>query len=232
VTQLLSTTHNMRAAQFLEAFISNLNLADGINTSAATCQWTPGSAQIDTIDEQPFLDNPWTLQSWSLRYQLFSSVNGADATQDQASNGIFSGLYGGIMVNNSNLQTPFGSVNLGNGAYTEPGPFVPYLASPMPATGGTIAQLWDGGINDPFPPNLTVASQGIWGSIGNPGLTNTLVVDQQLPQSINMGSGDSLSCGLWLPPSLLGGSEESIFLTTGIFVCNAQFTIAYTAERP
>lgn len=237
MTQLLNTTHNMRKFQQYNALVANLNLVDGVSFgSGGGCAWTPGCAQVDTVDEEPFLDNPWQLQSWSLRYQLFASLTGADIPQDVGSNGVFSGLYAGIMVNNANLQTGLQTCTVLSGTVSGPGCFTPYLANPMPASGGTIAQVWDGGINDPFPPNVSAGISSPFGAINNPGSLNSLVVDQQLPQAIQMGSGDTLSCGLWLPPSLMGGSTDTgsggLYGTTALYVANAQFTIAYTAERP
>jgi len=173
----------------------NINIRDvNLNTFS---QWTGGGSLVIPFDEQPPLGEQWSLLGWSISYVGLVEYNNNAILQKAY--GKLGALWGGPLVRSAVPLTPVQ---------------VTYNHNPIPPD-QNVGKIWDP-TNDPLFAGTTV---GVYS--GLPSLQGRSF-SQQLPQTINMASGDSLAFGLWLTPSLI--------TNCGVDIANAQVSLTYEAS--
>lgn len=157
-------------------------------------QRTLGATIIDVASVTVPIGQIWTIVSWTIFFQ---------GAIDYVSHPIwaaFGKIIGGLIVDGA---TP----TLG-----DPGNNQPWDTGlqPFPPDVSMLQTLWDGNTDPPFPP-LTFP---------NPQPVSVVSGSMQLPVPVVIHSSVTLGIGIWLTPSLEGGSEGAI-----ISLLNGQYTI-------
>lgn len=170
---------------------------------------TPGSSVIDTISVQLPLGAVWTILAWQIMFQIALAVNGP-------CNGrlgkVIGGLQSGAVQSNGPAGSPAGQ------------PFTAAML-PLPNEPSLFATLWDGS-QDQSPPLISAALPLVLPSNNGEGVISG---GQNLSQPMKIVSGDSLSIGMWLTPSVVGAGSGSNYNSLVVF--SAAWTITYDDGR-
>lgn len=172
-----------------------VNLEDQPGSGGGTVsQWTQGATLIDAINIQPSLGESWHVNAFEVRFRGGLAYSGPPAF------GRLGKLIAGLSQQKTTLSAGFPWVN-------------PVLALPNdPFTAITV--LWDGSTDPPFP-----ALQ-----FGNPPVTEAIIGGLDLNQPLEISSGETITIGLWLTPSLVQGVTPNIF--------DATYTVIYDDGKP
>jgi len=153
--------------------------------------WTPGCTLIDRLPIQAPLAPSWSITGWTIACYLWLA---------QGPGGPRSGRLGKLLG---------GLVPSANSTFTSN--TIPYQnpGVPLPPDISMFADIWDGSV-DPAPPSIAVP------------LPPSSIVSSslQLPVPLPLSSGDQLSLGLWLTPSVVNN--------VSLIVANATWAVTYT----
>lgn len=169
------------------------SIIDQTTPGVFTTLRTPGGQLLWPLTAQPTLAVPWTIFGWSISFQ--GAILALVSPTSGPANGLLGKLFGGLVQQ----QTTPAPVPPNNQPFSSP----PQVALP------TIATLWDGSQDPPFP-----QAQG-GSALPTSGYCRTV----QLPQPLVLKAGDSLGMGLWLTPSLVAN--------TRIYIYGITYTVNY-----
>lgn len=165
---------------------ANLKDLASIGSAYGTIR-TPGSTLMDTVNLSPKQNQKWSLQSIGITLYLMT------ATAFPAY-GLPGKIIGGLVPVDQGQQTAGAAAG------------VPYTAKllPLPSDPSLTVPLWDPEVDQAlpqYPASFTFASSAAL-------LNNFLAVSGilQLPQSLPLQPGESITIGLWMLPSTIGSS--------------------------
>ena len=176
---------------------SSLNLGEGLTGPSGTAQRSQGGTAIDSLPLQPSLNVPWSINGWTIGFDLWAFAAGGA----QQMYGRFGNIYGGLCTSGQTAGL--------HGVQ-------PVL--PFPPNASLITQIWDGD-QSPAPP---IAPPGAGGA-GFPGLSTRISSTFPLPQPEIVQPGDQLSVALWITPSVTSNIQLVIFNATWSIVYDERF---------
>lgn len=158
----------------------------------AVAGYTTGATIVDIVNVNVPLGESWQIVSWTIAFTgaLFNGASGLWAK--------FGRVIGGLIYPGAS-QTLFPAG-------------VPYVqpAQALPQNLATLALLWDGSTDPPFPALATNQPQAF------------VVGSLQLPVPVSLKSSETVGIGMWLTPSLIPSGGLPL-----IELLAAQYTIVF-----
>lgn len=179
-----------------------INLQDA--PASATSNWTQGGTLIDSVPIQPPLGQVYNIVSWTIAFQGFWG----QTTGGAPSYGKVGSILGAVMRASQRTFPP--TPTSFNDPWTNP-------MLPLPNDVSLAATLWDSNQDQAFP---TITAKSLAGLIPAPTITGGLVLNTP----IQIVSGEQISIGLWLMPSLVANVQ--------IWIANAQYAINLDDGQP